>query len=186
VNVEEVTESFAHGAAILAVIVSAMPPQPQIPPPYQQGNIVQKVAGYALVPASYAFGKHYELDQIIESNRFSLDQSATWAMLKIQSEAEETTAQRFHRLASEWLNETRHVSSLTIMAGHPKYREIVGMGMNVVPFLIVDLERNRRFWLPALREITGIRPYDSSDEGNPKRMMRSWIQWGRNKNYIEK
>jgi len=109
-----------------------------------------------------------------------------WVKSPVAKAEQETVAERFHRLAAEWSQEIRHVSSLTAMVKHPKYREIVDMGMDVVPFLVVDLERNRRFWLPALREITGIRPYDSSDEGNPKRMMQSWIQWGRNKNYLQK
>jgi hypothetical protein len=42
------------------------------------------------------------------------------------------------------------------MTEHPKYRQIVSLGWDVVPFLVLDLQRNRRYWLPALQEITGI------------------------------
>jgi hypothetical protein len=97
----------------------------------------------------------------------------------------ETVAERFHRLASEWSKEIQNVSSLTIMTEHLKYRQIVSLGWDVVPFLVVDLQRNRRYWLPALQEITGIQPFDRSDMGNGKRMMEAWTRWGKNKHYIK-
>ena len=101
------------------------------------------------------------------------------------AEAKETVAERFHRLAAEWSKEIQNVSSLTIMTEHPKYRQIVSLGWDVVPFLVLDLQRNRRYWLPALQEITGIQPFDRSDMGNGKRMMEAWTRWGKNKHYIK-
>jgi hypothetical protein len=98
-----------------------------------------------------------------------------------KTETQETTPERFHRLADEWSREVSNVSSLTAMTSHPKYRQIVDMGWEVVPLLLADLEQNRRFWLPALREITGIQPFDPRDAGNSKRMTESWIKWGRNR-----
>ena len=100
------------------------------------------------------------------------------------AEAKETVAERFHRLAAEWSKEVQNVSSLTAMVAHPKYRQIVDLRWDVVPFMLIDLQRNKRFWLPALYEITGIQPFDPSDAGNSKRMMDAWIKWGKNKRYI--
>lgn len=93
----------------------------------------------------------------------------------------ETLPERFRRLADEWSRETANVSSLTAMANHPKYREIVDMRWDVVPLLLEDLQENKRFWFPALEEITGIRPFDPKDVGNGKRMIESWLKWVKEK-----
>jgi hypothetical protein len=96
----------------------------------------------------------------------------------------ETLPNRFRRLADEWSRETANVSSLTAMANHPKYREIIDMQWAVVPLLLKDLQQNTRFWFPALEEITGIRPFDARDAGNGKRMIEAWIKWGKRKQLI--
>jgi hypothetical protein len=93
----------------------------------------------------------------------------------------ETIPTRFRRLADEWSREIGNVSSLTSMVSHPAYRQIIDMRWDVVPLLLADLQRNKRFWLPALHEITGIQPFDPSDAGNSKRMIDAWIRWGQNK-----
>jgi hypothetical protein len=49
--------------------------------------------------------------------------------------------QRFRTLAAEWDEETGHLSSITQMARHPAYQQIIGMGPAVVPLLLRDLER---------------------------------------------
>ncbi|MGB8986898.1 MAG: hypothetical protein WCC37_09870 [Candidatus Sulfotelmatobacter sp.] len=94
---------------------------------------------------------------------------------------EEEVEAHFNKLADEWEEDVSNMSSLTAMIGHPKYREIVDMKWRVVPFLINDLQRNRRFWLPALEEITGVHPFDPSDSGNSKRMIDAWVRWGKYK-----
>jgi hypothetical protein len=91
---------------------------------------------------------------------------------------------RFHELATQWESETRHVSSLTDLASHPSYQRIVGLGWDVVPFLLKDLQQKRRFWFPALTAITQIRPFDPGDIGNGKRMTEAWIKWGTKKGFI--
>jgi len=96
----------------------------------------------------------------------------------------ETVADRFHRLADEWQSETTTVSSVNALTSHRNYREIVQMGWDVVPYLLIDLQRNNRFWFPALYEITRIRPFDPSDAGDSKRMLEAWVKWGQRKQLI--
>ena len=91
---------------------------------------------------------------------------------------------RFHNLATEWLSEVGSVSSVDALTSHPKYRDIVRLGWDVVPFLLADLQQNRGFWFTALSEITGIRPFDPSDAGKSKRMTEAWINWGKRKGII--
>ena len=90
----------------------------------------------------------------------------------------------FTKLADEWSRSIGNSSSLTAVARHPKYRQIVDLGWDVLPFMLVDLQKNRRFWFPALHEITGIRPFDSRDAGNSERMIQAWVQWGKRKKLI--
>jgi hypothetical protein len=94
---------------------------------------------------------------------------------------EEEVEAHFNKLAAAWEEDVSNMSSLTAMIGHPKYREIVDMKWQVVPFLINDLQHNKRFWLPALEEITGVQPFDPSDSGNSKRMIDAWVRWGKYK-----
>lgn len=112
-----------------------------------------------------------------------LDQMWQWPVEAADVAVDETEPlpDRFRRLADEWSQDIGNVSSLTAMASHPAYRTIIDIGWDVVPLLLTDLKRNNRFWLPALHEITGIQPFDPSDAGNTKRMVRAWIQWGENK-----
>jgi hypothetical protein len=92
--------------------------------------------------------------------------------------------ERFNALADEWEKETSSTSSVTAITSHQKYREIIKLGWDIVPSLLIDLQENQRFWFTALYEITGIRPFDPSDAGNSKRMTEAWVKWGQNKKLI--
>jgi hypothetical protein len=91
---------------------------------------------------------------------------------------------KFRKLAAEWSREVRSVSSVGAMTSHSKYREIIHLGWDVVPFLLADLQQHRGFWFTALNEITGIRPFDPSDAGKSKQMTEAWVQWGKRKGII--
>ena len=97
---------------------------------------------------------------------------------------EASVEQRFRNLADEWSRETSTVSSVTALVSHPKYREIIRLGWEVVPCLLLDLQKKGDFWFPALAEITGIRPFDPSDAGKSKRMAAAWLAWGKKKGLI--
>lgn len=96
----------------------------------------------------------------------------------------ESVAVRFYRLAADWSENTAHVSSVDDLVAHPCYQEIINLGWDVVPLLLIDLQKNRRFWFPALYAITKVRPYDLSDAGNGRRMTDAWVTWGKRKKLI--
>lgn len=99
-------------------------------------------------------------------------------------DAEYSLEERFRQLANDWSENTRHVSSSKDLASYPSYREIIGLGWDVVPLLLKDLEENKRFWFPALYAITNVRPFDPSDAGNGRRMTEAWVRWGKRKGLI--
>jgi len=98
--------------------------------------------------------------------------------------AVESIEARFTRLAEEWSRETGHISSASDLINNAKYRNIISLGWAVVPYLLLDLEQNKRFWFPALAAITGLRPFDSGDASNYRRMTDAWIRWGKRKGLI--
>jgi hypothetical protein len=91
----------------------------------------------------------------------------------------ETVEERFRRLAAEWHKAVAHQSSTTLRNNHPAYREIIGMGLDVVPLLLRDLEQNETHWFCALREITGASPIPKSAAGDVPKMVESWLCWAK-------
>jgi hypothetical protein len=97
---------------------------------------------------------------------------------------ERTVQQRFASLADQWSNNTRHISSASDLINDRSYQQIIDLGWDAVPYLLRDLQQNKRFWFPALAAITGVRPFDRGDTNNPRRMTEAWIRWGKWKGLI--
>lgn len=102
---------------------------------------------------------------------------------KETTEPGETLEQRFHRLASVWRAETAYVSSSSELVAHPAFREIVGMGVPVIPLLLRELENRTGQWHRAMREITSADPVSPADRGNVDRAAEAWLRWGKEKGY---
>ena len=96
-----------------------------------------------------------------------------------QAEIEKT----FIKLANQWLSETRGLSSTNEMSMHPAYQQIIGMGSAVVPLLLRELEKNSGRWFWALKSITREDPVPSQSNGKTRKMIRAWLDWGKERNY---
>ena len=95
----------------------------------------------------------------------------------------ETVEEQFHRLAAAWERATAHLSSMKAASEHPAYQEIIGLGIEVVPFLLRDLKQSERHWFIALQRITGANPIPESAAGNISKMVEAWLQWGTEHGY---
>jgi hypothetical protein len=91
---------------------------------------------------------------------------------------------RFDALVEAWLKETRTVSSFRELAEHPAYRAIIGMGTDVVPLILRDLEREPKYWGPALRELTGAQPVPKEHAGKVRQIAADWIAWAKEHGYV--
>lgn len=91
---------------------------------------------------------------------------------------------RFRKLADEWSERTMHISSASDLINDTRYHQIIDLGWDVLPYLLDDLQKKKRFWFPALAAITGVRPFDPEDLSNPRRMTDAWVKWGRRKGLI--
>ena len=78
--------------------------------------------------------------------------------------------QKFNQLAKQWKAETAILSILSKKVIHPAYQRIIGMGDNVIPFLMKELERQPNHWFWALRAITGTNPIKPENRGRVNRM----------------
>jgi hypothetical protein len=96
----------------------------------------------------------------------------------------ETVEERFMRLADEWSMAIGHVSSASDLINDSRYQQIIALNWPVLPYMLRDLDRKKRFWFPALAAITGLRPFDSKDGGNYRLMTEAWLRWGRRKGLI--
>lgn len=92
--------------------------------------------------------------------------------------------ERFREHAEKWERETMHLSSTTKRVLHPSYQIIMGMGPDVVPLLLRDLQQNRRAWFWALYHLTQENPIDPADAGNIDKMVAAWVRWGKRKGLL--
>jgi hypothetical protein len=88
---------------------------------------------------------------------------------------------KFLALADTWTRETAHLSSTQQMADHPAYREVVSLGLPVVPLIFKELVREPGFhWFHALREIIGSGPEIPAEaRGRLRPVMECWLRWGK-------
>jgi hypothetical protein len=85
--------------------------------------------------------------------------------------------QRFQELVRQWKEATLLLSSITDMAMHPAYQQIIGMGQAALPLLLEELRREPDHWFWALQAITGVNPVPAPDRGDLTRMTQAWLAW---------
>ncbi len=98
--------------------------------------------------------------------------------LKTKSEkAAHYRAEKFRRLADQWYENTRHLSSINKQIMHPAYLQIIGMGPDVIPLVLEELKQTQEHWFPALFALTG---EDPAPEGCTfDEAVNAWLEWGR-------
>ncbi len=89
----------------------------------------------------------------------------------------------FYKLAQQWERERPHGADILEMVMHPSYQRIIGMGPDVVPLLLKELERKPGHWFWALHAITGANPVLPENQGKLKEMAKAWIDWGKKQGY---
>lgn len=66
---------------------------------------------------------------------------------------------------------------------HPAYQQIIGLGPDVVPLLLAELEGHPDHWFWALHAITREDPVPSESRGKIKAMAQAWLDWGKRHGY---
>ncbi len=100
------------------------------------------------------------------------------------SREEDIPAIKFYTLKEEWENDIKYSSSISNIALHPAYQQIIGMGEIAISYILNELKNNQGHWFWALSSITGENPVSSKDMGNMKKMRLSWLKWGKINGYL--
>ena len=90
----------------------------------------------------------------------------------------------FARLAAEWKAGTKYLSSTTAICTHPAYQRIIGLGPQVIPLVLAELEAATGHWFWALSALTGENPVGADDAGRVEAMRAAWLRWGRDNGWI--
>jgi hypothetical protein len=85
--------------------------------------------------------------------------------------------QRFQDLVRQWKEATLFLSSITDMAMHHAYQQIIGMGRDALPLLFEELRREPDHWFWALQAITGVNPVPIQERGDTTKMTQAWLAW---------
>lgn len=91
---------------------------------------------------------------------------------------------RFHQLATQWKEQSRHMSNAAQMAMLPSYQRIIGLGAPAVPLLLEELAREPDQWFWALEAITQENPVPGDAAGKVRLMAQAWAEWGVRRGYI--
>jgi hypothetical protein len=94
---------------------------------------------------------------------------------------------KFNRLAGEWKSAAGIYSSVTKVAMHPAYQQMIGMGSTALPFIFARLvaesdEPDHWFW--ALAAISAENPVPKESRGKINDMASAWLAWGKEKGYV--
>ncbi len=89
----------------------------------------------------------------------------------------------FRHLAERWRTETMFQSSPTAKFMHPLYLQIIGMGRDIVPLLLREVQEESGQWFLALRSITREDPVKPEEAGQVRKMAESWLCWAREQGY---
>lgn len=91
---------------------------------------------------------------------------------------------KFRILVENWKRDSQYVSSTQEMANLKTYRQIIDIGREVLPLLLMELQRDPDYWFVALQELSGANPVRPDQLGRLNQMSNAWLQWGRDQNLI--
>lgn len=86
-----------------------------------------------------------------------------------------TIKKSYLELRKIWENDTCFSSQ--IETDHPKFKEIVDLGKDVVPFIIEDIKVNPGWIVVALSRITSENPIKKEHAGRLHEICKDWIEW---------
>jgi len=139
--------------------------------------LVLPMTNVGALPISTGFGEDAEMIR----NRFIEAMDHYWELPVTRRSS--STHNRFYLLLKDWREGRGPTSSVTQLAMHPAYQQIIGMGPDALPFILRELERTPDHWFWALNAITGADPVRVEDRGRLRKMAAAWIRWGKDEGY---
>ena len=94
--------------------------------------------------------------------------------------------ERFRELKEDWKSKTRHLSNTAQISLVFPYQMIIGMGPQVIPLILSELEKETDHWFWALEAIAGENPVAKNEAGDMEASARAWILWGKQNGLLPK
>src|ERR1035437_230192 len=91
---------------------------------------------------------------------------------------------QFNELAAKWKNETGLYSTTPQKVFNDSYLDIIGLGKDVVPFILKDMQHGSAHWHTALKALTKENPVPNDDLSKSKKVKEAWLIWGEHNNLI--
>ncbi|MEG4344976.1 hypothetical protein QUB70_17000 [Microcoleus sp. A003_D6] len=137
-----------------------------------------------IIAALMPFTGNPETDQLPSNFQEAIEQLSLSEKSDLDHSRQQTElATTFYQLVEQWKTETRGISSTEQLSLHPSYQQIIGMGPNVIPLLLRELENNSGRWFWALKAISREEPVTPEQRGKTEEMIAAWWNWGREKGY---
>lgn len=93
--------------------------------------------------------------------------------------------EHFEILKNLWLEETKMSSNVYMTLKHPAHLSILNLGIEIIPFLLEDLQEHNNHWFYTLSIITGENPIKPESLGDVEKISDDWTEWGKSKNFID-
>ncbi len=102
----------------------------------------------------------------------------------LHTQEADALGRKFQELSARWRRETALRPSVTAIAMHPAYRQIIGLGEPALPLIFQELRREPDHWFWALGAITGENPVPEDHAGDLEEMADDWLSWGGAHGYL--
>ncbi len=99
--------------------------------------------------------------------------------------AAEKIEDRFARLRDQWKAESQYLSNTAQMALLWPYQQLIGMGADALPLILIEVQREPDHWFWALEAITGENPVPADLRGDVAQSTKAWIDWGKTNGLIQ-
>ena len=88
----------------------------------------------------------------------------------------------FSQLVAKWDEETQFLSDLKEVVLHSSYQSIIGLGPQVIPLIMREMQERPSEWFWALKAISRENPAELCR--GIQQMTEAWLKWGKQKGYI--
>jgi hypothetical protein len=124
-----------------------------------------------------------------ESYEISFDRHChvkkSWSIISIASTQLSELELKFIELSEKWKDDTGLFSTSTKKVVNDTYLDIIGLGKEVVPFILRDLKNGGSAnWHAALKALTKENPVSDSDLNKNRKIRDAWVKWGESKKII--
>jgi len=95
----------------------------------------------------------------------------------IQEMYKQQLSKKFDLYSGIWKTETMFSSNSSEITNNSAYRSIIGLGKDIIPFIIQDLKQSENHWFYALELLTGENPIKNEHRGIINLMKSDWLNW---------